>query len=58
MKYLPRASAFGKLESLVEGARLAALSQTGPALTPAAGGRRRPPLAARPAGVRTAARRT
>ena len=27
MKYLPRASAFGKLEALVEGARLAALAQ-------------------------------
>ena len=31
MKYLPRDAAYGKLEALVEGARLAALSQTVPA---------------------------
>ena len=31
MKYLPRDAAYGKLEALVEGARLAALSQTAPA---------------------------
>jgi len=31
MKYLPREAAYGKLEALVEGARLAALSQAAPA---------------------------
>jgi hypothetical protein len=31
MKYLPRDAAYGKLEALVEGARLAGVSQNGPA---------------------------
>jgi hypothetical protein len=31
MKYLPRDAAYGKLEALVEGSRLAARSQTAPA---------------------------